>query len=176
MRPIRPYSSHGDGEPNLALAGSAGSNVVIEAGTRIFDMPNVFFGSNVYIGHDAHLVGYHNGRLAIGDNCWIGPRCYFHGAGTIEIGDRVGIGAQVKILTSVHAEEGRDVSILYSDLSMSPVVIEDDCDIGVGATILPGVRIGRGAMIGAGSVVTADIPPYAVVAGVPGRVLRMRPE
>ena len=175
-RPILPFKSHGTGKPDLALAGQAGKNVVIEDGTRIFDMENVFLGDNVYIGHDSHLVGYHNGRLSIGDNCWIGPKCYFHGAGTIEIGHRVGIGASVSILTSIHIEKGRHTSILYSDIKMSPVVIEDDCDIGVGTTILPGVRVGKKSQIGAGSVLTKDVEPYAVVAGVPGRLLRMRPE
>ena len=55
-------------------------------------------------------------------------------------------------------------------VEMAPVVIEDDADIGVGAIILPGVRIGRGAKVGAGAVVTRDVPAYAVVAGAPARV------
>jgi acetyltransferase-like isoleucine patch superfamily enzyme len=55
------------------------------------------------------------------------------------------------------------------------VVIEDDADLGVGAIVLPGVRIGRGAQVGAGAVVTKDVPDYAVVAGVPARVVRERP-
>jgi 2,3,4,5-tetrahydropyridine-2-carboxylate N-succinyltransferase/tetrahydrodipicolinate N-acetyltransferase len=55
------------------------------------------------------------------------------------------------------------------------VVIEDDSDLGVNSVILPGVRVGRGAVVGAGAVVTEDVPAYAVVAGVPARVLRMRP-
>jgi len=54
------------------------------------------------------------------------------------------------------------------------VHIEDDADLGVGAIVLPGVRVGRGAQVGAGAVVTRDVPPYAVVAGNPARVLRER--
>jgi acetyltransferase-like isoleucine patch superfamily enzyme len=65
---------------------------------------------------------------------------------------------------------------LASPLEFAPIVVEDDSDIGVGAIILPGVRIGRGAQIGAGAVVTRDVPAYAVAAGNPARVLRMRPE
>jgi acetyltransferase-like isoleucine patch superfamily enzyme len=53
-------------------------------------------------------------------------------------------------------------------------VIEDNADLGVGSGILPGVRFGQGAQIGAGAVVASDVPPYAVVAGVPARLVRMR--
>ena len=55
-------------------------------------------------------------------------------------------------------------------------VDQNDADIGVGATVLPGVRIGRGAVVGAGAVVSKDVPPYAVVVGVPARIQRYRPE
>jgi len=61
-------------------------------------------------------------------------------------------------------------------VEFAPVVIEDDCDIGVGAIVLPGVRIGRGAQIGAGAVVAEDVPPYSVAVGVPAKVTRQRPE
>ena len=65
--------------------------------------------------------------------------------------------------------------MLFSPVEMAAVVIEDDSDLGVNSVILPGVRVGRGAVVGAGAVVTEDVPDYAVVAGVPARVLRMRP-
>jgi acetyltransferase-like isoleucine patch superfamily enzyme len=175
-RPIRRFRSHGDGSFEREQLGRVDDSVVLEAGVRIFDPQNVFIESNVYIGHDTHMVGYHSGRLCIGADSWIGPGCYLHGAGTLDIGRRVGIGAGVHIITSVHIEEGRSTPILYSDLTMAAVVVEDDVDIGVGATILPGVHIGRGVQIGAGTVVTHDVPEYAIVAGVPARVLRMRPD
>ena len=54
------------------------------------------------------------------------------------------------------------------------MVIEDDADLGVGAIVLPGVHVGRGAVVGAGAVVTRDVPAYAVVAGSPARILRHR--
>ena len=92
----------------------------------------------------------------------------------VTIGARVGIGPGVKIITSVHAEAGRGVPVLFSPVEMAAVVIEDDSDLGVNSVILPGVRVGRGAVVGAGAVVTEDVPAYAVVAGVPARVLRMR--
>jgi acetyltransferase-like isoleucine patch superfamily enzyme len=97
-----------------------------------------------------------------------------HSAGGLEIGARVGIGPGVRIITSQHREAGREVPVLFSPIDFAPVVIGDDADIGVGSVVLPGAKIGRGAVIGAGAVVNGEIPEYAVAAGVPARVLRMR--
>ena len=133
-------------------------------------------GSNIYIGHRTILKGYHKGELAIGDGTWIGQNCFFHSAGSIRIGRSVGIGPNVSILTSTHAEQGRGIPILKSRVEFAPVVIEDDADIGLGAILLPGITIGRGAQIGAGAVVSRDVPAYAVAAGIPARILRYRPE
>jgi acetyltransferase-like isoleucine patch superfamily enzyme len=113
--------------------------------------------------------------MRIGDETWIGPQAFFHSAGGIDIGARVGIGPGVRILTSFHGEAGRDVPILSSPIELGPVVIEDDCDLGVGAIVLPGVRIGKGSQIGAGAVVVEDVPPYSIAVGVPARVTRERP-
>ena len=65
--------------------------------------------------------------------------------------------------------------VLGAPLRFAPVVVEDDADLGVGAIVLPGVTIGRGAIIGAGAVVASDVPAYTVAAGVPARVQRERP-
>jgi acetyltransferase-like isoleucine patch superfamily enzyme len=77
-------------------------------------------------------------------------------------------------LTSYHKEEGIEKPILFSAIGFKEVVIEDDSDIGIGSIILPGVRIGKGVQIGAGAIVTKDIPDYAVAFGVPARVIRIR--
>ncbi|MCB9526553.1 MAG: acyltransferase [Myxococcales bacterium] len=114
--------------------------------------------------------------MRIGDDCWIGQGCFFHAAGGITVGDRVGVGPFVKILTSFHGEAGRAVPILDSPLEFAPVVVGDDCDLGVGSLLLPGVTLGRGVQVGAGAVVTKDVPDFAVVAGNPARILRYRPE
>ncbi len=150
--------------------------MVIEDGVRIFHPEHIELGDNVYIGHDTLLCGYHNQEMTIESGVWIGPQCYLHAAGGLVIGRNVGIGAGVKILTSFHVEEGRVRPILHSRIEYAPVRIEADCDIGVGAIILPGVHLGAGVQVGAGAVVTRDVPAYSVVAGVPARVIRERPE
>lgn len=167
--------SHGTGAFSPDQFARLGQGVVFEAGVLVFHPQQIEIGDQVYIGHYTILKGYHKNRMVIGSGAWIGQQCFLHSAGGIEIGRNVGIGPGVRIITSLHAEEGRHLAILHSRIELAAVTIEDDSDIGVGALILPGVTVGRGAQVGAGAVVTRDVPPYAVVAGVPARVLRMRP-
>ena len=170
------HRSHGDGVFHAEQFKRCGPDCVFEAGVLVFHPENIELGANVYVGHHAILKGYYKNVMRIGDETWIGQQAFIHSAGGIDIGARVGIGPGVRIITSMHTEAGRDIPILSSPVQLAPVVIEDDCDLGVGAVILPGVRIGRGAQIGAGAVVTADIPPYSVAVGVPAKVTRERPE
>jgi acetyltransferase-like isoleucine patch superfamily enzyme len=147
---------------------------MIEPGVLIFHPEHVHLHENVYVGHGTMLKAYYRNQLVVGSNTWIGQMCFMHAAGGITIGERVGIGPCVRIITSFHTEEGRDVPILFSEIEFAPVSIGDDSDIGVGAIILPGVRIGRGVQIGAGAVVTTNVPDYEVWAGVPAKRLRSR--
>ncbi|MEZ4339308.1 MAG: acyltransferase [Sandaracinaceae bacterium] len=167
-------SSHGTGRFSPADLAACGEGCVFEEGVLVFHPDRVWIGDGVYVGHQAILKGYHAGDLRIGDGTWIGQQCFFHAAGDLTIGRNVGVGPAVKIITSAHEEAGRDVPILHAPIRFAAVVIEDDADLGVGAIVLPGVTIGRGAQVGAGAVVTRDVPPYAVVAGNPARVLRER--
>jgi acetyltransferase-like isoleucine patch superfamily enzyme len=173
MPPNSPRS-HGTGEFSPAQFAKFGRNVVLEPGILVFHPENIEIGDDVYIGHYTILKGYHLNKMIIGSGTWIGQQCFFHSAGSLTIGCHVGIGPGVRIITSSHAEEGIRVPILHSRIEFAPVKIEDDSDIGVGAIILPGVTIGRGAQVGAGAVVTQPVADYAVVAGVPARVLRYR--
>lgn len=174
MRDVGPFRSHGDGTFATRDFKRIGTHVLFESGVLVFHPETIEIGDNVYVGHRTMLKGYHKGFLRIGSNVWIGQDCFLHGGGGLSIGDRVGIGPRVTILTSSHREEGREVPILFSDIEFAPVILEPDCDIGVTTTILPGVTVGKGAQVGAGSVVTKDVPAYAVAAGVPARVLRQR--
>lgn len=169
-------SSHGSGQFETSQFNRIGDGVVIELGVLVFHPENIEIGENVYIGHYTILKGYHRGRMVIGSGTWVGQQCFFHSAGDLIIGNNVGIGPGVKIITSSHTEEGISKPILHSRIQFASVVIEDDADIGIGAIILPGVEIGRGAQVGAGAVVTRSVLADAIVAGVPARLLRMRVE
>ncbi len=168
--------THGDGKFKLEQFAKLGQDVIFESGILVFHPENIELGDNVYIGHNAILKGYHKNKLIIGTGTWVGQQCFFHSAGGLTIGKNVGIGPAVKIITSFHEEDGRNVPILHSKIKFTPVAIEDDADIGVGAIILPGVTIGQGAQVGAGAVVTKNVEPFSVVAGVPAQKLRMREE
>ena len=167
--------SHGSGEFRPEQLAELGPDCIFETGVLVFHPENVRLGTNVYVGHYTILKGYHKNHLTIGDETWIGQQCFLHAAGGLSIGRRVGIGPGVQVLTSRHGEAGRHVPIFNAPVEFKAVVIEDDADIGAGSILLPGVTIGRGAQIGAGSVVTRDVPPYHVVAGSPARFLRERP-
>ena len=86
--------------------------------------------------------------------------------------DYVGWGPGAKVLGSAHTGLPVDVPIIQTDLEIKPVRIGAWADIGTNAVILPGVTVGKGAIVGAGAVVTHDVPPFAVVAGVPARIHR----
>lgn len=111
----------------------------------------------------------HNTRF--GKRCFINVNTMFDDLGGITIGDNVLIAPNVQILTVNHplaARQRRDRHIL----NLKPVTIEDDAWIGAGATLTPGVTIGRGAVVAAAAVVTHDVAPFTLVAGVPARQLR----
>ncbi|PID38875.1 MAG: transferase [Deltaproteobacteria bacterium] len=166
--------SHGDGRFDPADLGELGEGVVFERGVMVFHPENVRIGDHVYVGHQTIVKGYHQNELVIGAGCWIGQQCFFHGGGGLTLGENVGVGPGVTIITSTHREAGREVPILHAPVEFAPVVVGDDCDLGVGAILLPGVTLGRGVQLGAGAVVSADLPDYAVAAGVPAKVLRLR--
>lgn len=106
--------------------------------------------------------------VTIGRGCFIQQCCTFFGRGCITIGNDVFIGPKVNLITINHDFDPDNRSATYG----RPIVIEDKVWIGINATILPGVRIGYGAIVGAGSVVTKDVPPLTIVAGNPARIIK----
>jgi acetyltransferase-like isoleucine patch superfamily enzyme len=143
---------------------------LIEPAVTLISPEHITLDESVYIGHYSILQG--GKGISIGSGTWIGQNCCFDGSGGIVIGKNVGIGPGVKIITSAAGGDG--LSTAAGSSSAASVIIEDDSDIGIGAKLLPGSIIGRGAQIGAGAVVQASIPPYAVAAGVPAKVIRNR--
>jgi acetyltransferase-like isoleucine patch superfamily enzyme len=157
----------------LALRCGPGLQVGVNAGFKHIETFDI--GAGVFIGSQAIVQGRFDGTCIIGDNTWIGPQVFLD-ARDLVIGECVGFGPGSKVLGSEHNGIPADVPIIRTDLEIRPVRIGDWVDIGTNATILPGVTIGKGAIIGAGAVVTEDVPPFAIVAGVPAKFLRWRPE
>lgn len=128
-------------------------------------------GENVNIEKNASFTP----ALQIGDQSGIGISCEINGP--VTIGKYVMMGPEVVVYTSGHNFDRIDIPMQQQGSSEEkPVVIEDDVWIGRRAIIMPGVHIGRGCVIGAGAVVTKDIPDYSVVGGVPARILKRRTE
>lgn len=107
-------------------------------------------------------------NISVGKNVFINACCKFQDQGGIEIGDNVLIGHSVVITTINHEFTPADRLSMH----VKKVKIENDVWIGANATILPGVTIHNGAVIGAGSVVTHDVPAMAIAAGNPARIIR----
>lgn len=110
--------------------------------------------------------------ISIGNNSGLGINCKVRGP--LTIGDNVMMGPDVIILTSTHDFARTDITIRAQGGSIQRVEIGDDVWIGTRSIIISGVKIGRGVIIGAGAVVTKDIPDYAIVGGVPAKILKMR--
>ena len=156
-----------------ALGGRLGQGVTV-APHVVFRHPETFdIGDGVFVGEQAILQGRHDGRCVIGAGCWIGPQAFLD-ARDLVLGERVGWGPGARVLGSAHTGQPIDRPIIATDLEIAPVRVGDWADVGVNAVILPGVTLGRGCIIGAGAVVTGDVPDFAKVAGVPARIIGWR--
>lgn len=136
-------------------------------------------GSDVHIGRRVCIQGYDN--IICGDNVWIGHECRFLTTrAKIIFKDHVMFGPGVTVITGNHRIDIKDKCIM--DITVSEKRPEDDQDvvfegdnwIGANALILKGVTLGRGSVVGGGAVVHRSVPPYAVVAGNPAKIIKMR--
>lgn len=117
---------------------------------------------------------YNPGNIRIGKDTIIGEGAVLDGRDTLTIGDHVDIATEVMIYNSQHKLD-TDNFATVEDTVRAPVVIEDYVFIGPRAIILPGVTIRRGAVVGAGAVVTRDVDAFMIVGGVPAKVIGERP-
>jgi len=163
---------------------AVGRNFIVEDYAEIMALSEegIVLGDNVTIGAFATIKpSNYYGRelgvgLRVGNNSNIGRYSYIGCSGRISIGNNVLMGPRVGLFAEDHNFERVDTPIRDQGVVREPIVIEDDCWIGSGSIITGGVRIGQGAIIAAGSVVTRNVPPYKVVGGVPARVIRNRQE
>lgn len=141
-------------------------------------------GEECYFGKDVQLTAtdafegqIFTPSITIGNNCSIHDYAHVTAINCIRIGNNVRTGKNVLITDNAHGASDStllDIAPNHRPLySKGPVIIEDNVWIGAKSSIMPGVTIGRGAIIGAGSVVTKDVPAYALAAGNPARVIKI---
>lgn len=178
------------------LLESVGKSCFIEKNVR-FNVPRrISLGNRVYIGEgslldagrltsyikigdDVHISRYcslraNHGEINIGSQVGIGEGSYVGGDGGIEIGDYCLLARNVVLLTGNHVFEDPSIPISYQGTELKSVTINEDVWLGAHVIVLPGVNIGKGCVIGAGSVVTKDIEEYSIAVGVPAKVIGKR--
>lgn len=130
-----------------------------------------------YIGKNANIrdnIKFAIGsNIYIGENSGIGEKSFIQDLGTIEIGNNVLMGPEVMIYTANHNIE-KEKLIREQGNSIGNVIIGNDVWVGARAIILPNVKIGTGAVIAAGAVVTKDVEEYSIVGGIPARKISQR--
>lgn len=152
-----------------------GTHLQLDRNVQIECPHNVWVGDHVTLYGGSHYVAGRGGSIQIGDGTHIGRQCVLSGLGGIHVGKGCAIASSVNIYSVTNQYRQRPTApILDNDTVTAPVVIGDDVWIGAGATILPGVSVGDHAVIGAGAVVTRDVAPWMIVAGVPARKLKDR--
>lgn len=123
---------------------------------------NVEKGANFGLGND----------IEIGNNSGIGVNCEIRGP--LKIGNDVMMGPEVKIITNSHVFSSVEKPMRLQGNVKRGIEIGDDVWIGARVIILPGVKVGSGSILAAGAVVTKDVPPFAIVGGVPAKILKFR--
>jgi len=155
-----------------------GRGVYLDEGVYLHACPGgIQIGENSLVMHHAELHVYNfrdlpHAGIAIGRDSLIGEFNVLRGQGGITIGDRVYTSPLVQLAAVNHVYADPTRPFVEQGITARGIVIEDDVWIGAGAIVTDGVRIGQGAVVAAGAVVTRDVPPHTVVAGVPARVVK----
>ena len=145
-------------------------------GVFILGFGNISLGRGVALNRYSSLTA-DRGSISLGNRVYLGDFSIISGDdGEVSIGNNVLIASGVLIQAANHRFDRLDLPIMEQVHEMGKVVIEDDVWIGANCVICPGAHIGSGAVIGAGAVVRGKIPPLAVAAGVPAKVIRLRGE
>jgi acetyltransferase-like isoleucine patch superfamily enzyme len=155
-----------------------GPGVYIDEGVYLHALPRgIEIGENTYVMNHAELHVYNfrglpHAGIWIGKNCLISEFSVLRGQGGIHIGNNVYTSPFVQIVAVNHVYDDPTRPIIEQGITAQGIVIEDDVWIGSSAIILDGVQIGKGAVVAAGAVVSKNVPPHTVVAGVPAKVIK----
>ena len=154
-----------------------GDGTLIDEGV-FFDIKSadaaVRIGRQCQIMRGAHFETGYSGHVTLGENSFVGAYAILNGQGGLEIGNNVLIAGHCFIVSGNHGFDDTSRPMNEQDFVSLGVVIEDDVWLGGGAKVMDGVRIGRGSIVAAGAVVTRDVEPYSIMAGVPARLVRKR--
>ncbi len=162
---------------------SMGRNVLIDVGVVITSPENVIIGNNSHIDTYVKIEGCPSGYVTIGDYCHIVGHTILQGAGGLKIGDYACIAAGCKVYSaSNYYKDPVDKKRFVAMSSSAPkemqyiikkeVIIEDFAFVGLNSVVLPGVKIGKGAIVGASSCVIRDVPPKTIAVGCPAKVIK----
>lgn len=155
-----------------------GRGCYIDENVYIHACPNgVEIGANTFVMHGAVLHVYNfrnlpNSGIKIGRDSLIGEYTIIRGQGGVRIGDRVYTSPMTQLIAVNHVFEDPHRPFIEQGITAQGIIVEDDVWLGANAVITDGVRIGKGAVVAAGAVVTQDVPPHTIVGGVPARVIR----
>lgn len=152
--------------------------VYLDHGAYLHACPHgIEIGENTIVMHGAILHVYNfrdlpNAGIKIGKDSLIGEYSVIRGQGGVTIGDRVYTSPFTQIIAVNHVFDDPQRPFVEQGITAEGIVIEDDVWLGASCVVTDGVRIGKGAVVAAGAVVTKDVPPHTVVAGVPAKVLK----
>lgn len=140
--------------------------------TLIMRLLGFHVGKNTMIWDTPRLFGDRNlhRNICVGKSCLISVGTYWDLAAPIQLGNYVGVSPETMFLTGSH--DIGNMNNRVGRMEACPVIICDGVWLGARCTILPGVTVGEGAVVGAGAVVTRDVSPHTVVAGVPAKWIR----
>lgn len=156
-----------------------GHGVYLDQGVYLHATPGgIEIGAGTIVMHGAilHVYNFRNlprAGIRIGRDCLIGEYSVIRGQGGVQIGDRVYTSPFSQIIAVNHVFDDPTRSFVEQGITAEGIIIEDDVWIGAGAIVTDGVHIGKGAVVAAGAVVTRDVPPHTVVAGVPAKPVRV---
>lgn len=137
--------------------------------------PSIELSDGAYIRSYSILnAGPPEGFIHIGRGSTVGHHCIVHGHGGVRIGDKVMLAGQCMLIASMHIHASINRPIVDQGFTAQGIFIEDDVWLGAGVKVLDGVTIGTGTIVGAGSVVTNDLPAYSIAAGAPALVKKKR--
>jgi len=157
---------------------NVGNNVVIDDYAVIdakgTDNRGIVIGDGVLIGRNT-VISCKNGDITIGDNSNVAMNCFIQSAKNVSIGENVLFSAFCYVIGGGdHKTDQTDIPIIAQGQVVKGIKIEDNCLLGAGVMIQDGVTIGKDAIVGTGSVVRDDIPPFAIAAGAPAKVIKTR--